>query len=37
VEQNIGQYFTDAIALLRYVGYKEVSTFSERKRSAIRI
>ncbi|MGD9976321.1 MAG: histidinol-phosphatase HisJ family protein [Bacteroidales bacterium] len=32
VEQNIGQFFAEAVALLKLVGYREVVTFSQRKR-----
>lgn len=35
VEQNIGQYFEEAIKLLKSIGYKEVATFKQRKRSSI--
>lgn len=37
VEQNIGQYFAEAIALLKLVGFKEVSSFSKRKRTPIKL
>lgn len=35
VEQNIGQYFDEAVKLLKSIGYKEVTTFKQRKRSSI--
>lgn len=35
VEQNIGQYFEEAVKLLKSIGYKEIATFKQRKRSSI--
>lgn len=37
VEQNIGQFFDEAISELKALGYKEVIKFSKRKREAQRI
>ncbi|MGE0078336.1 MAG: histidinol-phosphatase HisJ family protein [Bacteroidales bacterium] len=37
VEQNIGQYFDEAVALLKFIGYKEISGFSQRKRVSIKL
>ncbi len=37
VEQNIGQYFQEAVSLLKLVGYKELSTFSHRKRVQLKL
>ncbi len=37
VEQNIGQYFDEAVNLLKSLGYKEIITFSQRKRIPINI
>jgi len=37
VEQNIGQYFDEAVNLLKSLGYKEIITFNQRKRIPISI
>lgn len=37
VEQNIGQYFTEAVSVLKLIGYKEISGFSQRKRVSIKL
>jgi len=37
VEQNIGQYFDEAVNLLKSLGYKEIITFNQRKRIPINI
>ncbi|BDX37590.1 histidinol-phosphatase [Tenuifilaceae bacterium CYCD] len=37
VEQNIGQYFQEAVSLLKLVGYKELSTFLHRKRVLLKL
>lgn len=37
VEQNIGQFFSEAASLLKLIGYKEVLGFSQRKRVSIKL
>lgn len=37
VEQNVGQFFDDAISELKALGYKEIVTFTQRKREYIKI
>jgi len=37
VEQNIGQYFDEALTELKALGYKEIIKFTKRKRESVRI
>jgi histidinol-phosphatase (PHP family) len=37
VEQNVGQFFSDALSELRALGYKEIAVFNKRKRGFIKI
>lgn len=37
VEQNVGQFFSDAIAELKALGFKEIARFTKRKREMVRI
>ena len=37
VEQNIGQFFDEAVSELKLLGYKEIVTFRKRERFSIRI
>jgi len=37
VEQNIGQFFVEALSELKALGYKEIIAFNKRQRSSIRI
>lgn len=37
VEQNVGQFFDDAIAELKALGYKEIARFTNRKREMVKI
>jgi len=37
VEQNVGQFFDDAIAEIKALGYKDIVRFNKRKREMVRI
>lgn len=37
VEQNVGQFFDDAIAEIKALGYKDIVRFTKRKREMVRI
>lgn len=37
VEQNVGQFFDDAIAELKALGYKEIARFTKRKREMVKL
>lgn len=37
VEQNVGQFLDEAIALVKALGYKEIATFTQRKREMVKI
>ncbi len=37
IEQNVGQFFDDAISQLKALGYKEIARFTRRKREFVRI
>ncbi|MDD2197175.1 MAG: hypothetical protein PHW91_08345 [Bacteroidales bacterium] len=37
VEQNVGQFFDEAIAGIKALGYKEIARFTKRKREMVKI
>ncbi|MDD4386035.1 MAG: histidinol-phosphatase HisJ family protein [Bacteroidales bacterium] len=37
VEQNVGQFFDEAVAELKALGYKEIARFTKRKREMVKI
>jgi histidinol-phosphatase (PHP family) len=37
VEQNIGQFFNEALAEIKALGYKEIASFTNRKREMVKI
>jgi hypothetical protein len=37
VEQNVGQFFADAIAEIKALGYKEIARFTNRKREMVKL
>jgi histidinol-phosphatase (PHP family) len=37
VEQNVGQFFSEALAEIKALGYKEIASFTNRKREMVKI